>query len=295
MRRYPDAMTEGEGEAAERPPLARAGHGLQCLDVGVAPPGQPVLARVSGAFAPGRVAAILGPNGAGKSTLLGLLAGLVEPAHGQVLLQDKAVTAHPPEHIARWRAVMPQDTAVAFDFTVREVVDMGRYPHRRQPSSNEALVVDAAMQATGVAHLAGRSVTTLSGGERARTHLARALAQIWEPLPDVPHRWLLLDEPTAALDLAHQHQTLRLLRHWAMQHGVGVVVVLHDLNLALRYAHDAVLLAQGSGQFGTMDQVITPEAVGRVWGVGCTEVRSGDGVRQLLMAGAAAGSGFQAI
>jgi iron complex transport system ATP-binding protein len=268
------------------PPLAHAERWLQCRDVGVAPPGQPVLAWASGALAPGRVTAILGPNGAGKSTLLGLLAGLAEPAHGQVLLQGRVVTDHAPEHIARWRAVMPQDTAVAFDFTVREVVDMGRYPHRRQPSAHEAQVVDAAMQATGVAHLAARSVTTLSGGERARTHLARALAQIWEPVPEAPHRWLLLDEPTAALDLAHQHQTLRLLRRWAVQQGVGVVVVLHDLNLALRYAHDAVLLAQGGALFGQVDEVVTPATVQRVWGVGCTAVHMADGTRQMLMVGA---------
>jgi iron complex transport system ATP-binding protein len=190
-----------------------------------------------------------------------------------------------------WRAVMSQDTAVAFDFTVREVVEMGRYPHRRQPSNDEAQVVQAAMQATGVAHLAGRSVTTLSGGERARAHLARALAQIWHPLPEVPHRWLLLDEPTAALDLAHQHHTLRLLRDWAEQQGVGVVVVLHDLNLALRYAHDAALLGHGTCQFGTVDDVVTPQAVAHVWGVGCTEVRAADGVVQLLMSGPHAQAG----
>lgn len=273
--------------------LARAGQWLQCLDVGVAPPGQPVLARVSGVFQPGRVTAILGPNGAGKSTLLGLLAGLAEPAHGQVLLQGRAVAEHTPDQIARWRAVMPQDTAVAFDFTVREVVEMGRYPHRHHPSAADAQMVEAAMQTTGVAHLAGRSVTTLSGGERARTHLARALAQIWEPVAGAAHRWLLLDEPTAALDLAHQHQTLRLLRQWAVQQGVGVVAVLHDLNLALRYAHDALLLAHGAGQWGPVDEVITPQAVARVWGVGCTEVRASDGVRQLLMAGVAAESGVE--
>ena len=86
---------------------------------------------------------------------------------------------------------------------------------------------------------------------------------------------------------------MRLLRHWAEQHGVGVVVVLHDLNLALRYAHDAVLLAEGGGQFGRVDEVITPETVGRVWGVGCTEVRLADGVRQLLMAGGVPDSGFE--
>lgn len=256
---------------------------LVCDALGVGVPGGPLLATVSATLRAGRVTAIVGPNGAGKSTLLSLLSGERAPLLGQVLLQGRALADRRAAELARIRAVMPQDGGVAFDFTVREVVEMGRYPHRHAPSRREAAIVDEAMEATGVAHLARRGIQTLSGGERARAHLARALAQVWEP--GAAPRWLLLDEPTAALDLAHQHQSLRLLRAWAEEQGVGVVVVLHDLNLALRYAHDALLLARGHAQTGPVQQVLTESAIARVWGVGCTRVRGADGVAQYLFAG----------
>ena len=205
------------------------------------------------------------------------------PPSGRVLMAGQRVHHRAVRELALQRAVLAQDTTVAFDFTVQEVVEMGRYPHRHAPSPHEARIVREAMQATGVAHLAGRSVNTLSGGERARTHLARALAQVWEPRPDGTARWLLLDEPTAALDLAHQHHAMQLVRRWALEQGVGVVAVLHDLNLALRYADDVLLLAAQGGVAGPVDDILTPDAVARIWQVQCTPVRSADGVRQLLM------------
>ncbi|MDP3226601.1 MAG: heme ABC transporter ATP-binding protein [Acidovorax sp.] len=264
-----------------------ADHALVCEQLGVGVPGRPLLATVHTQFAPGRVTAILGPNGAGKSTLLSMLSGQRAPRSGSVRLAGKALSAFGALDLARHRAVLPQETAVAFDFTVQEVVEMGRFPHRQRPSRNEAGIVHAAMAATGVAQLAGRSVNTLSGGERARAHLARALAQIWEPLPDGGARWLLLDEPTAALDLAHQHQALALVRRWAVGQGIGVVAVLHDLNLALRYAHDALLLAPGlSGvqTVGATSDLLTPETIAQVWGVSSVRVSAADGVPQCLVA-----------
>ena len=141
-----------------------------------------------------------------------------------------------------------------------------------------------ALEATGVAHLALRNINTLSGGERARVHLARALAQLWEPRPDGAARWLLLDEPTAALDLSHQHQSIALLREWAQQQGVGVVAVLHDLNLALRYAHDALLLDGSACGYGAVADTLTAETIARVWQVECTATRAPDGVAQYLFA-----------
>lgn len=257
---------------------------LACEAVGVGVVGGSVLATVSATLHPGRLTAILGPNGAGKSTLLSLLSGERAPRAGRVLLADRPLGGYRAADLALRRAVMPQDSAVAFDFTVREVVEMGRFPHRLAPSHDEEAIVGRALAATGVAHLAQRGIHTLSGGERARTHLARALAQVWEPRPHGAARWLLLDEPTAALDLAHQHQAMRLLRGWAVEQGVGVVAVLHDLNLALRYAHDALLLGQGRCEAGPVERVLDDAAIARVWGVGCTPVRAGDGVRQYLFA-----------
>lgn len=274
--------------SAAASPLSTTADLLVCDQLGVGVPGRPLFATVHTQFVPGRVTAILGPNGAGKSTLLSMLSGQRTPRSGRVRLAGKPLPGWSALALARQRAVLPQETAVAFDFTVQEVVEMGRFPHRQHPSRHEARIVREALASTGVAHLAGRSVSTLSGGERARAHLARALAQIWEPLPGGAARWLLLDEPTAALDLAHQHQTMALVRRWAVEQSVGVVAVLHDLNLALRYAHGVVLLGQGRCEAGPTAQTLTPAAIARVWGVACTEVWASDGVPQFLVAGAAA-------
>ncbi|MDZ7866201.1 heme ABC transporter ATP-binding protein [Acidovorax sp.] len=264
--------------------LLHPGDPLVCDQLGVGLAGRPLLATVHAHLAPGRVTAILGPNGAGKSTLLSMLSGQRAPRSGSVGLGGRALSAIAAPELARLRAVLPQETAVAFDFTVQEVVEMGRFPHRQSPSRQETRIAHDAMEATGVAHLAQRCVNTLSGGERARAHLARALAQIWEPRPDGATRWLLLDEPTAALDLAHQHQAMALVRRWAVEQGIGVVAVLHDLNLALRYAHDVVLMGAGRCDVGPTEQALDAAAIARVWGVQCSEVRASDGTPQFLVA-----------
>ncbi len=232
----------------------------------------------------GEVCAILGPNGAGKSTLLSVLAGLRAPDTGAVWLNGQPLLTDQLHRVAQHRAVLPQDTAVAFDFTVQEVVELGRYPHRLQPSLQEADIVQAAMAATGVSALAHRPVGSLSGGERARAQLARVMAQIWEAPPDGAPRWLLLDEPTAALDLRHQHATLSTVRRWAREQGVGVLAVLHDLNLALRYADQVWVLDRGRLQVsGAPAEALTPALVQRVWQVQASTVRSADGLSQLLI------------
>lgn len=245
---------------------------LELVGVDVEVPGRSLLQAVSAQFIAGQVTAVLGPNGAGKSTLMSLLTGQRQPTGGHVHLAGKALPAYGSADLARVRAFVAQETQVAFEFTVREVVELGRYPHRRQPGKKEADVVMQAMQATAVEHLQHRALNTLSGGEKARVHLARALAQVWEPVAgiagDGPVRWLLLDEPTAALDLQHQHRMLQLVRAWATAQGVGVVAVLHDLNLALRYSDCCVVLQRGQvvGSGATAD-VLTPLCIEKVWGV----------------------------
>lgn len=252
---------------------------IECRNLGVGVAKGPRLATVDVQIAAGRFTAILGPNGAGKSTLMSMLVGERVPQCGQVLLDGHPLASHGMASLAQRRSVMPQDCSVAFDFTAQEVVELGRYPHRNQPAANEVQIVAEAMALTGVDHLAQRSINTLSGGERARTHLARALAQIWLPPVDGSARWLLLDEPTAALDLAHQHHAMRLLRQWAHEQGAGVVAVIHDLNLALRYADDVLVLGGEAGvHHGPVLDVLQPELVRQVWGVQCDPVRSSDGV-----------------
>ena len=256
---------------------------LQCCGALVRAGGRSLLDGVSARLAPARLTAILGPNGAGKSTLLSLLAGARIPDRGEVLLDGRPLPAWHAPALALRRAVVPQEGTMAFEFTAREVAELGRYPHRRRPAPDEYAVVGQALAATGVAGLAPRIFNTLSGGEKARVHLARALAQVWTPLPCGSARWLLLDEPTAALDLAHQHGTLRLLRQWAHDQGCGVAVVLHDLNLALRYADDVLLLCQGRiAEAGAAHEVLTPARIARHWGVDCTPVHDVQGVTQLL-------------
>jgi iron complex transport system ATP-binding protein len=269
-------------------PALPEGQGLCARGVGVRAGTSALLQAVDLQLAPGEVGAILGPNGAGKSTLLSVLAGLRAPDTGHVTLNGEAVTPLLVHRLARHRAVLPQETAVAFDFRVREVVELGRYPHHLQPSLNEAAIVRAAMQATGVAVMADRSVASLSGGERARAQLARVMAQIWERRADGAPRWLLLDEPTAALDLRHQHETLSTVQRWAREQGVGVLAVLHDPNLALRYADRVWVLDGGVLQAsGQPARVLRPALVQRVWQVRASTVRAADGVPQLLIAAGA--------
>lgn len=196
-----------------------------------------VLDQVSFRLAPGAFTAILGLNGAGKSTALAALAGAQKLSGGAVFLDDQPLAELSSAARARRRAVLTQDTVIAFPFLAHEVVAMGRAPH--EVNANPSIVT-AAMGAAGVTHLARRNVQTLSGGERQRVMLAKALAQIW----DQPNAWLLLDEPIAALDPAYQVATLNLLRAQAAR-GVGVVAVLHDLDLAAAFADAAIVLKHG--------------------------------------------------
>ena len=282
------------GEAADGLPPRSGRADLVARGVEVRAGGQVLLSGVDVALRAGEVTAVLGPNGAGKSTLLSVLAGLRPPDQGTVSLGERALADIPADVLAMERAVLPQDTGVAFDFGVRDVVELGRYPHRLRPSADEAAIVREAMALTDVTHLAHRTVNSLSGGERARAQLARVLAQIWHPLPDGRPRWLLLDEPTAALDLRHQHETLATVRRWAGEQGVGVLAVLHDLNLALRYADRVWVLDGGRLQAGGAPaRTLTPALLQRVWRVRAQTVVDADGCTQLLTAPGDAGGSFR--
>ncbi len=242
-----------------------------------------LLRQVSASFEAGRVTAILGPNGAGKSTFMSLISGQSKPSAGQVRMNCMNIASVPMTELAKVRSFVPQDSQVAFDFSVREIVELGRYPHRAKPGKQEAQIVPKALSVVNVLHLADRVYNTLSGGERARVQVARALAQIWEPSATGHARWLMLDEPTAALDLAHQHQVMSELRGWAVTEGVGIVTVLHDVNLALRYADDVLLLRGGESHgFGSARSVLTAETVSDLWQVDCQSVPSSDGVPQYI-------------
>lgn len=215
-----------------------------------------ILHGISLAFEPGTVTALVGPNGAGKSTLLAVAAGDLRADVGEVSLLGKPLASYKAGPLARERAVMPQEHGVRFAFSVEEVVAMGRLPHPPDPRVDDAQV-EAAIDAAELQALRLREVQQLSGGESARTTFARVLAQ------DTP--LLLLDEPTAALDLRHQERTLRSVRACA-EAGACVIVVLHDLNLAAGYADRIVLLEQGRvAADGTPLQVLTEDNLQRVY------------------------------
>ena len=186
--------------------------------------------------AAGEFVALVGPNGAGKSTLLGALAGDLHPSAGQVAINGCPVDRWQPLELARRRAVLPQQVTLSFPFTVAEVVRMGRAPWRGVTDADDERFVASAMAETEVGHLAGRPFRELSGGERARASLARVLAQ------DTP--LLLLDEPTASLDIHHQEAVLGVVRG-RVDAGHGAVVVLHDLGAAAAWADRVVLVAGG--------------------------------------------------
>jgi iron complex transport system ATP-binding protein len=250
--------------------------------------GAQILHDVSVKCEPGKLTAILGPNGAGKSTLLSALCGQIKPSQGAVWLNGKLLGSYRQADLARFRAVMPQDSSIAFDYTVHDVVELGRYPHRLRPSANEAAVVQAALETTDIAPLAQRTFNTLSGGEKARAQLARALAQIWENPSTLQanhsQRWLLLDEPTAALDLSHQHSVMRTVKNWAAQRGIGVVAILHDINLALRYADAAVVLKDGHlAGSGLAREILTPRLASQVWGVDCSVLKDSSGYKHIVV------------
>ena len=207
----------------------------------------------------GEIVAVLGPNGAGKSTLLGLLTGDLTPHHGRVSIAERPIADYSPRELALRRGVLPQSVTLSFPFTVDEVVRMGRAPHPDLPGAEtEDAIVARCLAETDVAHLAGRAYPSLSGGERARVSLARVLAQ-GAPV-------LFLDEPTAALDLKHTEDVLRLARERARR-GDAVVIVLHDLNLAAAYADRIALMARGSlVACGVPSEVCTAPLLSELYG-----------------------------
>lgn len=203
---------------------------------------------------PGDFLAVVGPNGAGKSTLCSVLAGDLSPTVGSVQVCGHGVRHSRPAVLARLRSMLTQQAHIRFPFTAREVVMMGRHPHIRQwrsPTEADFAAVQDAMKSVQVMHLADRVYPTLSGGEQRRVSLARVLAQ------DTPV--LLLDEPTDALDIAHQQLVMSLCRRHADQ-GKSILAVLHDLNLAAAFADQIMVLSEGQVvTLGKPEDVLTPQ------------------------------------
>ncbi|MBT8116004.1 MAG: heme ABC transporter ATP-binding protein [Arenicella sp.] len=215
---------------------------------------QPLLTDISLDVNPGEIVCVIGPNGAGKSTLIKSIAGDIAHQSGSILFENIASN---PTLRARQLAVLPQFSLLNFPYRVYEVVALGRVPHRSGVQKDDQ-IIRRCMALMDIADLEQRRYTTLSGGEKQRVQLARVIAQLWSSrnsgsLP----RLLLLDEPTTALDLGHQRMLMQTIGQLAEQE-IGIVMVLHDVNLAARYADKILALRQGENlAFGTPDMVIT--------------------------------------
>lgn len=203
--------------------------------------GKAVLENLDFAIRRGEFVGILGANGTGKSTLLKTLARLLPPIAGEIALEGRPLDSYPPRELAARMALMPQQLPADEGWTVEEIVRLGRFPHQRGwglvPNASDRQAVDAAIEAAGLGELVGRPITALSGGQRQRVYLARALAQA-SPL-------LLLDEPTAHLDVSHQLSFFRLITDVLARRDATVVAVLHDLNMAAQFCGRLLVLKEG--------------------------------------------------
>lgn len=250
------------------PDVTTAATELSATDLTLGYDAQPVVRDVSVTVPSGRITAVVGANGSGKSTLLRGFARLMSPRRGIVLLDGQDIARLGTRTLARRLGLLPQQPLAPDGITVADLVGRGRHPHQRwfrQHTAADSAAVEEAMEATGITDLAERAVDELSGGQRQRVWLALALAQN----PDV----MLLDEPTTHLDLAHQVEVLELLAELNATLGRTTVLVLHDLNLAARYAHHLMAVKDGRiAAQGTPADVLHPETIGSVFGLNCAVI-----------------------
>lgn len=232
-----------------------------------------LVSKVSAKFEPGRLHLIVGPNGAGKSTLIKILSRFLRPQHGKVEYDGSDVSRTSELELAKRRAVLSQAVEVAFPLSVREVVMMGRYPHfGGRPGPVDEQIVDEVMAFFDVTEFTARDYQTLSGGERQRVNFARVLSQVWRPLPGEGSRklsrYLFLDEPLTFLDIRHQIDFMKRVRNFTDSTDVVTIGVVHDLNLAARFADDVLMMAGGRVvAAGTSKDVLTVDNIRNVFGV----------------------------
>lgn len=223
---------------------------------------QQVLDNISFEVEQGEFFGIIGPNGSGKSTLLRLLSGMDPVMHGHVLLKGKKVSSYSRKELAKWLAVLQQDALPPVGFTVREVVEMGRYPFQNwlgEDTTESDGLIDAIITKLELEGLVDRTIERLSGGERQRVALAKVMAQ----QPSL----LMLDEPTTFLDIGYQIQMMDYIRSWQQESELTVIAVLHDLNLAAQYCTRLMIVHEGRvTAIGTPAEIITSTQIAEVYG-----------------------------
>ena len=233
-----------------------------CVQIG----GKVVLDRVSVEVEQGKVIGLIGPNGAGKSTLLNVLSGELRPESGSVVFDGLPIHDLPPKTLAKSRAVMSQASSIVFDFTVEEIIRMGWVQDDMYLHGVAEQALQSVASVCDIDALLNRRYRTLSGGEQRRVQFARTLLQIWRIEKTNDTRYLLLDEPTANLDIAHELAVLRQANEVA-ESRVGVLVVLHDLNLAARFTNELVLLSAGKViAHGSTDNVLNAKQLEEAYG-----------------------------
>ncbi|HTI37695.1 MAG TPA: heme ABC transporter ATP-binding protein [Vicinamibacterales bacterium] len=241
---------------------------VEAQNVGFRAGHRDLISGISARFAPGQLHLIIGANGAGKSTLVKVLSRLLRPAAGLVQYDGRDVSHATERDLARRRAVLSQAIEVAFPLSVREVVMMGRYPHfGTRPAQHDLDIVDEVMRFFDVSDMAERSYPTLSGGEKQRVNFARVLGQVWQPVAG-QHRILFLDEPLTFLDIRHQIEFMKKVRETLKSGDMVIVGVVHDLNLAARFADRLLLLNQGRVLAdGTGAEVLAPAHIRTAFGI----------------------------
>ncbi|MCR9015098.1 heme ABC transporter ATP-binding protein [Aquiflexum gelatinilyticum] len=233
---------------------------LQAQDIHFCIRSMPIINKASISLAPGELTVILGPNGAGKSTLFKVLAGEIPCKYGKVVYNGFPISGFSAKNLALVRAVMPQHSSLSFPFKALEVVELGLLA---SGNSYRPDLVEEVMEETQTLHLKEKLYGDLSGGEKQRVQLARVLTQIWDKKPF--SRYLLLDEPTSSMDIALQHHVLRII-HKIKKRNIGVLAILHDLNLAANYADKIILLKKGSIiHQGPVNEVMTSAQLEQVF------------------------------
>jgi len=230
--------------------------------------GKKLISDISVAFEPNEISMILGPNGAGKSTLINLLSQQISCTEGNVWFDNSDINLLPKNHLAKVRAVLSQNINMVFPLNVEEVVMMGRYPHfQSKPGKIDEAICSEAMALFNIYDMAKRNYQSLSGGEKQRVHFARVLSQVW---PDEGNKTkvLLLDEPLTYLDIYYQHEFLTVLREFMQKQKMVIVGVVHDLNLAYKFADKVTLLQKGKlVSHGLKDEVISKDSIKAVFRV----------------------------
>ena len=237
---------------------------------------------LSAKFHAGEMTSIMGANGAGKSSLLKLLTGALKPSSGNVLYKDKDLSVYTSEELAKERAVLSQSYQLNFPITVAEIIMMGRYPYfSATPTLHDQAIADSAVHTLGIKHLLDRDYNTLSGGEAQKVQMARVLAQVWQNKGDQP-KALYLDEPVSSLDMKYQHEILGIAKRFA-EAGNAVIIVLHDVNLALQYADKIYFMKNAELQYAySSGQDLDLDSLHRIFDVRFESLQTETG-RQFLI------------